>query len=51
MKALVIGATGLVGNELITTLLADDEYKKVTSLVRRPSGREDKKLTEVLDAK
>lgn len=33
--ALLLGATGLVGGELLSLLLADGEYRQVTVLVRR----------------
>ena len=45
-KALIIGATGLVGNELLNRLLDCDVYDKVTALVRRPTGISDSKLHE-----
>lgn len=35
-KALIIGATGLVGNELLRRLLNSDLYEHVTALTRRP---------------
>jgi uncharacterized protein YbjT (DUF2867 family) len=35
-NALIAGATGLVGNELLQHLLQSDEYKKVVILVRKP---------------
>ncbi|MCM3784748.1 NAD(P)H-binding protein [Neobacillus mesonae] len=34
-KALVIGATGLVGKQLIAQLLEQEEYEQVTALVRK----------------
>ena len=34
--ALVLGATGLVGQELVRQLLADERYSQVTCLLRRP---------------
>ena len=46
-KALIIGATGLVGNRpLLHRLLDCDVYDKVTALVRRPTGISDSKLHE-----
>ncbi|WP_460478040.1 NAD(P)H-binding protein [Bowmanella dokdonensis] len=36
MTALVLGATGLVGRELVRQLLADGRYTRVTCLLRRP---------------
>ncbi|MBB6452262.1 nucleoside-diphosphate-sugar epimerase [Salirhabdus euzebyi] len=46
--ALIAGASGLVGNKLLHELLQGQEYKKVYSLVRSPSGIEHAKLTEVV---
>ena len=37
-KALVIGATGLVGRELVQLLLHDDRFEKVVVFVRRTTG-------------
>ena len=44
--ALIAGATGLVGAELLDLLLADPEVARVHSLVRRPSGRANDALAE-----
>lgn len=44
--ALVIGATGLIGRELVHQLLTDDDYDSVRTFVRRPSGTEHPKLDE-----
>jgi uncharacterized protein YbjT (DUF2867 family) len=35
-QALVLGASGLVGQSLVRQLLADERYAKVTCLLRRP---------------
>jgi uncharacterized protein YbjT (DUF2867 family) len=35
-RALIIGASGLVGSHLLNLLLADESYQQVTVLVRRP---------------
>ena len=45
MNALVIGATGAVGKDLVDQLLKDDAFERVTAFVRRPLGIEDPKLT------
>ena len=45
MKALVIGATGAVGKDLVGQLLADDAFEKVDIFVRRPGGWNSPKLT------
>lgn len=42
----VIGASGLVGHELVAQLLAHPEFEKVRSFVRRPSGKTNAKLEE-----
>ena len=44
--ALVIGATGLVGRELVRQLLADFDYDVVRTFVRRPSGLQSERLDE-----
>ena len=50
--ALLLGATGLVGGELLTLLLADPEYWQVTVLVRRNLPRSHPKLVQrVVDFK
>ena len=36
MKALIIGATGATGKDLVTQLLADDTYNEVHCFVRKP---------------
>lgn len=43
--ALVAGATGLVGREILQGLLADDSVAAVHALVRRPLGVKHPKLT------
>lgn len=45
-SALVLGATGLVGGELLRLLLADLSYGRVVALVRRPLGLVHARLTE-----
>jgi uncharacterized protein YbjT (DUF2867 family) len=44
--ALVIGATGLVGSQLLVQLLDDARFGKVISFGRRPSGKTHAKLEE-----
>ena len=44
MKALVIGATGAVGKDLVDQLLKDDSFERVTVFVRRPLALENPKL-------
>lgn len=36
MKALVIGATGAVGKDLVQQLLADETFEHIDIFVRRP---------------
>lgn len=45
-KAVVAGATGLVGKELVRQLLEDEAYGSVVILVRRKTGLAHPKLTE-----
>lgn len=45
-KAVVVGATGLVGMELVQLLLSDLEYTTVTLIVRRTTGISHPKLDE-----
>lgn len=45
-KAIVAGATGLVGKELVQLLLNDPAYTAVMLLVRRPTGLTHPKLEE-----
>ncbi|WP_393966193.1 NAD(P)H-binding protein [Exiguobacterium sp. S22-S28] len=46
MKAAILGATGLVGQELVDQLLAHEDYQEVHVLVRRPMNRFHPKLEE-----
>ncbi|MCR4029861.1 MULTISPECIES: NAD(P)H-binding protein [Flavobacterium] len=46
MKALIIGATGATGKELVDQLLEDKDYTSVSVFVRRPFGKSHPKLTE-----
>ena len=50
MKALIIGATGTTGKDLVTQLLADDTYSQVHCFVRKPLTLTHPKLhTHVVD--
>jgi len=50
MKALIIGATGATGKDLVTQLLADDTYSQVHCFVRKPLALTHPKLhTHVVD--
>ena len=44
MKALIIGATGATGKDLVTQLLADDTYSEVHCFVRKPLALSHPKL-------
>ena len=44
MTALIIGATGATGKDLLSQLLADDTYTEVHSFVRKPIGISHPKL-------
>ena len=47
-KAIIAGASGLIGSELLSILLKQPEYDAITILVRKPTGIKHKKLTEVI---
>jgi len=47
-KAILIGATGLIGSELLKQLLADSNYSEVKVLARRSTNVNHSKLKEVL---
>ena len=46
MKVLLVGATGMVGQGVLRECLLDPNVEKVVTVVRRPTGRKDEKLTE-----
>jgi len=46
--ALIIGATGLVGRELLNTVLEKDYYKKVLLVGRSSPGIKDNRLEELI---
>lgn len=48
MKAIVIGATGATGRELVDLLLANPSVSQVQIFVRRPTGKAHPKLSEHL---
>ena len=47
-KALIAGANGLVGNELLQILLQQKKYEKVYALVRRPLAVKQPNLIEIV---
>lgn len=48
MKAIIIGATGATGKDLVQVLLRDPDYTEVVALVRRPSGLQHRKYAEII---
>lgn len=48
MKALIIGATGATGKDLLDTLLKDDDYTEIVIFIRRASGIIHPKLSEII---
>jgi len=48
MKAVILGATGLVGSKLLDLLLTDNSISEVTALIRREIPLEHSKLNKVL---
>lgn len=44
MKAVIIGATGAVGHDLLEQLLASEQYERVDAFVRRPLSLQHEKL-------
>ena len=48
MKALIIGATGATGKDLVQILLNDPDYTAVVIFVRRASGITHPKLSEII---
>jgi len=47
MNVLILGATGMVGGEVLERCLADDAVRRVVSIGRRKSGIEHAKLREI----
>lgn len=45
-KAIVLGATGMVGSQLVDLLISTTEYAEIITFVRRPSGKTHPKLKE-----
>ncbi|NND33981.1 MAG: NAD(P)H-binding protein [Saprospiraceae bacterium] len=46
--AIIIGATGLIGKNLLQQLLQDEDYSIIKIFVRRPTGIQHKKLREMV---
>lgn len=49
MKAIIIGATGLVGGLILNELLRDNDFSEVRVFVRKPSGISNSKLIEIVN--
>ena len=47
MKALITGASGMIGGLILKHCLESDAVESIVSLVRKPSGIQDQKLVEV----
>ena len=50
MNVALFGATGMVGHGVLLECLDDPEVKRVVSVVRRPTGVTNAKLTEIVHA-
>ena len=50
MNVILFGATGMVGQGVLIECLDDPEVKRVVSVVRRPTGVTNAKLTEIVHA-
>jgi uncharacterized protein YbjT (DUF2867 family) len=48
MKALITGASGLIGTHCLNDLLSDKDYPEIEIWVRKPTGISHPKLTELL---
>jgi uncharacterized protein YbjT (DUF2867 family) len=49
MKAIILGATGLVGNLILKRVLADNDFSEVRIFVRRPTGIINSRLKEIVN--
>lgn len=45
MKALIIGATGATGKDLVNKLIEDKDFEEIHAFVRKPIGIENEKVT------
>jgi uncharacterized protein YbjT (DUF2867 family) len=46
LRAIIIGATGLVGSEMLQAILGDERFSQAIIFVRRPTNIQDPKLKE-----
>ena len=50
MKAIILGATGAVGKDLVQQLISDDTFEEIDLFVRRDAGIQHKKVkTHIVD--
>ena len=49
MKAILIGATGLVGNLILKEILNDNYFTEVRVFVRKPTGMTNPKMVEIVN--
>jgi len=49
MRAIIAGATGLVGNQILQEILNDNNFSEVRIFVRKPTGISNPKLKEFVD--
>ena len=47
-RAIIIGASGLIGKELLTLLLTHQEFENIKVYVRKPLNIQHQKLTEII---
>lgn len=47
-KAIILGASGLIGGELLTLLLNSDSYSEIIAFSRKPLTIQDSKLNQVI---
>lgn len=47
MKVLIFGASGMIGQAVLQAAIADPQVTQILSLVRKPTGVTDPKLTEI----
>ncbi|MEH6936895.1 oxidoreductase [Bacillus sp. JJ664] len=47
-KALVVGATGLIGKNVVNQLIQNEAFEKITILVRKSSGLNHENLEEII---
>ena len=48
MKAIIVGATGLIGNLILKEVLSDGDFSEIRIFVRKPTGIVNPKLMEIM---